>query len=127
MLPCPSSRHDPGRWSASASPLAYAMYLRQRVPVVAPVGSPLTRAARSDLYEDASTRRCSCGPASTSPGRWCTWTTAASTVPSTVWRRCFGGTSGRLRRLQTGFVRSYALSMFGGAAVLVGAVLLVRL
>ena len=38
-----------------------------------------------------------------------------------------GGTSGRLRRLQTGFVRSYALSMFAGAAVLVGAMLLVRL
>ena len=26
----------------------------------------------------------------------------------------FGGTSGRFRRLQTGFVRSYALSMLGG-------------
>jgi NADH-quinone oxidoreductase subunit L len=39
----------------------------------------------------------------------------------------FGGGSGRLRRLQTGFVRSYALSMFAGAAVVVGAMLLVRL
>jgi NADH-quinone oxidoreductase subunit L len=29
-----------------------------------------------------------------------------------------GGSSGRLRRLQTGFVRSYALSMLGGAALL---------
>ena len=29
--------------------------------------------------------------------------------------------------LQTGFVRSYALSMFAGAAVVVGALLLVRL
>jgi NADH-quinone oxidoreductase subunit L len=38
-----------------------------------------------------------------------------------------GGTSGRLRRLQTGFVRSYALSMFAGAAIVVGAMLLVRL
>jgi NADH-quinone oxidoreductase subunit L len=37
-----------------------------------------------------------------------------------------GGTSGRGRRLQTGFVRSYALSMFGGAAFVVAAVLLVR-
>ena len=39
----------------------------------------------------------------------------------------FGGTSGRLRRMQTGFVRSYALSMFFGAALLVGALLPVRL
>ena len=38
-----------------------------------------------------------------------------------------GGGSGRLRRAQTGFVRSYALSMFAGAALVVGAMLLVRL
>jgi NADH-quinone oxidoreductase subunit L len=38
-----------------------------------------------------------------------------------------GGTSGRLRKIQTGFVRSYALGMLGGAVVLVGALLLVRL
>ncbi|HVF18968.1 MAG TPA: NADH-quinone oxidoreductase subunit L [Mycobacteriales bacterium] len=37
-----------------------------------------------------------------------------------------GGTSGRLRRVQTGFVRSYALGMLGGAVLLVGALLLVR-
>ena len=35
--------------------------------------------------------------------------------------------SGRLRRLQTGFVRSYALSMFGGAPSWSRALLLVRL
>jgi NADH-quinone oxidoreductase subunit L len=38
-----------------------------------------------------------------------------------------GGSSGRLRRVQTGFVRSYALSMFFGAALLVAALLAVRL
>jgi NADH-quinone oxidoreductase subunit L len=38
-----------------------------------------------------------------------------------------GGSSGRLRRIQTGFVRSYALSMFFGAALLVAALLAVRL
>ncbi|MGZ6792926.1 MAG: NADH-quinone oxidoreductase subunit L, partial [Mycobacteriales bacterium] len=38
-----------------------------------------------------------------------------------------GGGSGRLRRVQTGFVRSYALSMFGGALLVVGALLIVRL
>jgi len=37
-----------------------------------------------------------------------------------------GGTSGRMRRIQTGYVRSYALSMFVGAVLLVGAFLLVR-
>jgi NADH-quinone oxidoreductase subunit L len=38
-----------------------------------------------------------------------------------------GGSSGRLRRLQTGFVRSYALSMLAGALLLVAAMLAVTL
>jgi NADH-quinone oxidoreductase subunit L len=38
-----------------------------------------------------------------------------------------GGGSGRLRRLQTGFVRSYALSILAGAVVVVAAMLAVRL
>ena len=38
-----------------------------------------------------------------------------------------GGGSGRLRRLQTGFVRSYALSMLGGALLVVAAMLVVTL
>nr|WP_221379803.1 NADH-quinone oxidoreductase subunit L [Actinoplanes polyasparticus] len=38
-----------------------------------------------------------------------------------------GGTSGRLRRLQTGFVRSYALSMLTGAVLVVGAFLAIQL
>jgi NADH-quinone oxidoreductase subunit L len=37
-----------------------------------------------------------------------------------------GGTSSRLRRLQTGFVRSYALSMLGGSLLVVAALLAVR-
>jgi NADH-quinone oxidoreductase subunit L len=38
-----------------------------------------------------------------------------------------GGLSGRLRRTQTGFVRSYALSMLGGALLVALAFLVVRL
>ena len=38
-----------------------------------------------------------------------------------------GGSSGRLRRLQTGFVRSYALSMLGGSVLVIGALLAVVL
>jgi NADH-quinone oxidoreductase subunit L len=44
-----------------------------------------------------------------------------NTVAATV-----GGTSGRMRKAQTGFVRSYALSMLVGAVLLVGAFLLVQ-
>jgi NADH-quinone oxidoreductase subunit L len=38
----------------------------------------------------------------------------------------FGGGSARLRRLQTGFVRSYALSMLGGTIAVVAVLLAVR-
>jgi len=107
--------------------LAYAMYLRQRVPVTAPVGSVLTRAARQDLYQDTVNEALLMRP-----GQYLTRSLvyvdnrgidgAVNGLAALI-----GGTSGRLRRLQTGFVRSYALSMFAGAAVVVGAMLLVRL
>jgi NADH-quinone oxidoreductase subunit L len=38
-----------------------------------------------------------------------------------------GGGSGRLRRLQTGFVRSYALTMLLGGVLVLGAFLAVQL
>jgi NADH-quinone oxidoreductase subunit L len=39
----------------------------------------------------------------------------------------FGGMSGRLRRWQNGFVRSYALSLLSGAVIVVIAMLAVNL
>ena len=112
---------------AAGVTLAYAMYLRQRVPVTAPVGSVLTRAARQDLYQDTVNEALLMRP-----GQYLTRLLvfldnrgidgAVNGLAALI-----GGTSGRLRRLQTGFVRSYALSMFAGAAILVGAMLLVRL
>jgi NADH-quinone oxidoreductase subunit L len=38
----------------------------------------------------------------------------------------FGGGSARIRRVQTGFVRSYALSMLVGTVAVVGVLLAVR-
>ena len=38
-----------------------------------------------------------------------------------------GGSSGRMRRYQSGFARSYALSMVGGAVIVLLALVLVRL
>jgi NADH-quinone oxidoreductase subunit L len=107
--------------------IAWALYGRREVPVTAPAGSPVTVAARKDLYGDAINEGLLMRP-----GQWLTRLSVyfdnrgvdglVNTVAAT-----FGGTSGRMRRLQTGFVRSYALSMLVGAALLVGALLLVRL
>jgi NADH-quinone oxidoreductase subunit L len=107
--------------------LAYLRYLRESVPVVAPAGSALTRAARKDLYQDVFNEA-----VFMRPGQYLTRSLvyvdnrgvdgAVNGLAALI-----GGSSGRIRRLQTGFVRSYALSMLGGAAVVVGAMLLVRL
>jgi NADH-quinone oxidoreductase subunit L len=106
---------------------AYSMYVRAPVPVTAPTGSVLTRAARRDLYQDAVNESLLMRP-----GQYLTRFLVFfdnRVVDGAVngLAALLGGTSGRFRRLQTGFVRSYALSMFGGAALLVGAMLLVRL
>jgi NADH-quinone oxidoreductase subunit L len=107
--------------------VAYVIYGRREVPVTAPAGSPVTVAARKDLYGDAINESLLMRP-----GQWLTRLSVyfdnrgvdglVNTVAAT-----FGGSSGRLRKLQSGFVRSYALSMFVGAVLLVGALLLVRL
>jgi NADH-quinone oxidoreductase subunit L len=107
--------------------LAWAMYGRVPVPAVAPRGRPLTVAARKDLYGDAFNES-----VLMRPGQWLTRLSVyfdnrgvdglVNTLAAAV-----GGTSGRVRKLQTGFVRSYALSMFFGAAVLVALLLVVRL
>jgi len=107
--------------------LGYVLYGRRPVPVLAPAGSPLTVAARADLYGDAVNEA-----VFMLPGQYLT--------RSLVWfdnrvvdgvvngiAATIGGLSGRARRTQTGFARSYALSMLGGAALVVAALVLVRL
>jgi NADH-quinone oxidoreductase subunit L len=107
--------------------LAWMTYARRSVATVAPRGSWLTRAARQDLYQDTVNESLFMRP-----GQYLTRSLvyldnrgidgAVNGLAALI-----GGTSGRVRRWQTGFVRSYALSMFIGAALLVGAMLLVRL
>ncbi len=107
--------------------LAWALYGRRPVPDTAPAaGFPVT-AARKDLYGDAINESLLMRP-----GQWLTRLSVyfdnrgvdglVNTVAAVI-----GGTSGRLRRIQTGFVRSYALSMFLGGVLLVGALLLARI
>jgi NADH-quinone oxidoreductase subunit L len=113
--------------AAVAIVIAWAMYGRHPIPVVAPAARFPVTAARKDLYGDAVNESLL-----VRPGQWLTRLSVyfdnrgvdglVNTVAATM-----GGTSGRLRRVQSGFVRSYALSMFFGAVLLVGAFLLVRI
>ncbi|MEU5597040.1 NADH-quinone oxidoreductase subunit L [Streptomyces sp. NPDC020298] len=106
--------------------LAYAQYGRKPVPAVAPRGSLLTRAARRDLLQDDFNHVVLVrgGEHLTRSLVYVDHTLVDGVVNGTA--ASFGGLSGRLRRLQNGFVRSYAVSMFGGAALLVAATLLMR-
>jgi NADH-quinone oxidoreductase subunit L len=108
--------------------VAYTIFGRRPIPDEAPVAvSQVTVAARKDLYGDAINE----GGVMV-PGQYLTRSLVYFDnrgVDGAVngMAALFGGSSGRVRRLQTGFVRSYALSMFGGAAIVVVALLLVRL
>ena len=101
---------------------------RHRVPVERPAHVSLpVRAARRDLYANAINEALIARP-----GIWLTRALVYfdnrgvdGLVNGTA--AALGGSSGRLRRLQTGFVRSYALSMLGGSVLVIGALLAVVL
>jgi NADH-quinone oxidoreductase subunit L len=107
---------------------AFALFARRPVPLTPPVAvTPFTTAARKNLYFDALNEALLMRP-----GQYLTRFLvfmdnrgidgAVNSLSAGI-----GGGSGRLRRIQTGFVRSYALSMFGGAVLVVVALLAVRL
>jgi NADH-quinone oxidoreductase subunit L len=106
--------------------IAYAQYGRRPVPVLAPRGSLLTRAARRDLLQDDFNHIVLVrgGEHLTRSLVYVDHTLVDGVVNGTA--ASMGGLSGRLRKLQNGFARSYAVSMFGGAAILVAATLLMR-
>ncbi|HEX6522595.1 MAG TPA: NADH-quinone oxidoreductase subunit L [Streptosporangiaceae bacterium] len=107
--------------------LGWVMYGRVPVPAEAPAGRWPVVAARKDLYGDAFNES-----VLMRPGQWLTRLSVyfdnrgvdglVNSIAALV-----GGSSGRMRRVQTGFVRSYALSMLFGAVILVALVLAVRL
>ncbi|HXT45102.1 MAG TPA: NADH-quinone oxidoreductase subunit L [Pseudonocardiaceae bacterium] len=106
--------------SAAGVLVAWLVIGRHPVPVAKPqrVSLPVA-AARADLYANAINEAIIARPG--------TWLTRAlvfvdnkgidGIVNGTA--ALLGGTSGRLRRLQTGFVRSYALGMLGGGIVVI--------
>jgi NADH-quinone oxidoreductase subunit L len=107
---------------------AYLVVGRRPVPVVRPARVSLpVRAARADLYANAINEGLIARP-----GLWLSRALVYldnrgvdGAVNGTA--ALLGGASGRARRTQTGFVRSYALTMLGGSLVLVAALLAVTL
>jgi NADH-quinone oxidoreductase subunit L len=99
---------------------------RREVPITAPVRvSPVTRAARNALYADAVNESLFMRP-----GQWLTRALVFFDnrgVDGAVngMAAALGGSSSRLGRTQTGFVRTYAMGMLGGAVLVAGALLAV--
>ncbi|MFE5998022.1 NADH-quinone oxidoreductase subunit L [Streptomyces sp. NPDC056454] len=106
--------------------IAWGMYGRKAVPVVAPRGSLLTRAARRDLLQDDFNHVVLVrgGEHLTRSLVYVDHSLVDGVVNGTA--ASVGGLSGRLRKLQNGYARSYAVSMFGGAAIVIAATLLMR-
>jgi NADH-quinone oxidoreductase subunit L len=105
---------------------AWVAFGRQRIPIVQPVGSSVTVAVRKNLYADAFNES-----VLMRPGQWLTRALVyldnrgVDGMVNGV-AAGLGGTSSRVRRMQTGFVRSYALSMLGGSIAVVAVLLAVR-
>jgi len=107
--------------------LAYLLVARRPVPVERPqqVSFPV-RAARADLFANSINEALVARPG--------TWLARALVYLDNKGvdglvngiAALLGGASGRLRRVQTGFVRSYALTMLGGSILVVAALLAVR-
>ncbi|MGN6129230.1 MAG: NADH-quinone oxidoreductase subunit L [Nocardioidaceae bacterium] len=108
--------------------IAWLTVGRNEVPTTAPTRvSVFTRAARADLYGDAVNEGLFMRPGD----RFVTGMVGFDdrgidgVVDGTA--ATVGGMSGSFRRIQTGFVRSYALSLLFGAALVLGALLAVNL
>ncbi|PFG40375.1 NADH dehydrogenase subunit L [Georgenia soli] len=97
--------------------VAWRMYGARPVPVVAPAGSALTRAARQDLYQDNVNEG-----AFMRPSQYLTRSLVyadAAVVDGAVMgvARGTSGMGGVLRRAQNGYVRSYAGMVLGGVVL----------
>jgi NADH-quinone oxidoreductase subunit L len=106
--------------------IAYRMYATRPIPEIAPEGSALTVAARNDLYGDRFDEDFLMRPGQLLTAGLVEIDDDAVDGTTRGLAAMIRDSSERLRQLQTGFARSYALSMLGGAALLIAAILVTR-
>jgi NADH-quinone oxidoreductase subunit L len=112
---------------AAGIAIAYGMYGTRPVPEEVPAGSALTVAARKDLYGDAFNEQVFMRPGQVLTKGLIEIDDEAVDGAANGLAALVGRISDGLRQLQTGFARSYALSMLAGAALVVAAILTARL
>jgi NADH-quinone oxidoreductase subunit L len=112
---------------AAGVAVAYRSYATHPVPELAPEDvSAFTVAARRDLYGDAFNEAAMMRPGQELTRELVLVDEKGVDGVANGLTALVGGASERLRTFQTGFARSYALSMLAGAALVIGAVLAVR-
>jgi NADH-quinone oxidoreductase subunit L len=108
--------------------VAILLYGLRKVPDTAPADvSVLTTAARRDLYGDAFNEEVFMRPSAQLTHALVEFDNQGVDGSVNALAALVSRTSDRLRGLQTGFARNYALSMFVGAALVAAAILAVRL
>ncbi|WP_460523698.1 NADH-quinone oxidoreductase subunit L [Flindersiella endophytica] len=108
--------------------IGWLLFGRDRdIPETAPKGSPITIAARRDLFGDDFNEVVLMKPGEETVRVLVSVDDKGVDGVVNGLAAFTGGMSDRLRRMQTGFVRSYALAILGGAAFVVVAMLAVRL
>jgi NADH-quinone oxidoreductase subunit L len=112
---------------AAGIAVAYRMYAARPVPVEAPAGGALIVAARRDLYGDAFNENTLMRPGARLMHGLVVVDDRGIDGAVTGLAAAIGRGSRGLRLTQTGFARSYALSMLAGAILVVAAILVVQL
>ncbi len=108
--------------------VAWLLFGRRDVPRTAPVKvSVITTAGRNELYGDAFNDAIIVGPGKEFTGGLATFDGGFVDGGFVGSASALGGLSSRLRLAQNGFVRSYALSVLGGAALVLIALVVVNL
>jgi NADH-quinone oxidoreductase subunit L len=108
--------------------LAWVLVGKRDVPREAPANvTVFTRAARADLYGDAVNEALFMRPGDRMVSDLTRFDDKVVDGAVNGTAATFGGMSGALRRWQTGFVRSYALSLFAGAVLVLVVLLAVSL
>ena len=111
---------------AAGIAVAYRMYATRPVPAEPPAGSALTVAARNDLYGDAVNEALLMRPGAQLTRACVEYDKGIDGAVNGI-AALVAALSRRLRLTQTGFARSYALSMLAGAALIAAAILVVSL
>jgi len=102
--------------------------MRRDVPREAPTKvSVFTRAGRNDLYGDAFNDAVIVAPGTRFLGNLATFDAGLVDGGAVGTGSALSGLSSRMRLLQNGFVRSYALSVLAGAALVLLALVVVNL